>query len=276
MRAQRDELAASSLGAPGATVEQFLATARAGGCGAVELRCAAGQPVSTDLTPDGRARLRRSLDAAGLELLAVASYVAVCDPDPGVPDDLVAHVQLALDLGARAVRVFPGAGDAPSHEADARAVERLRGAAPVAAAADVHLALETHDSHARGEDVARVLTALDAAAPGHGVSVVWDVLHPWRRGEAPSRTAEVLRPWLGWVQVKDAAGPPGVPEPVLMGEGVLPLADVADALGGIAYAGWLSLEWEKAWFPDAPDLDGALASARRWVEATRGRRRGQR
>jgi hypothetical protein len=32
------------------------------------------------------------------------------------------------------------------------------------------------------------------------------------------------------------------------------------------WSGPIRLEWEKAWFPEAPALDGALASARRWFD----------
>jgi sugar phosphate isomerase/epimerase len=35
---------------------------------------------------------------------------------------------------------------------------------------------------------------------------------------------------------------------------VLPLADMADALRRIGYRGWVSWEYERAWFPELPAL----------------------
>lgn len=267
------ELAVSSLGAPELSLTEFVDLAVLHGCGALELRCAEGQPINTALGTAERREVRRLLHDRELRLLALASYVRVCAPDTDVAEQLRRQVDLAHDVGAHAVRVFPGGGETPTAQADARGLERLADIAPHAVDAGVRVCLETHDSHPAGADIARVLRALDTVAPGHGIGVVWDVLHPWLAGEAPEQTARLVQPWLDWVQIKDSAGAPGAPVPALVGTGQVPLDDVARALASLDYQGWLSLEWEKAWFPDIDGLDAALTSARRWVDATRPRRR---
>ncbi|MFD0823604.1 nitrate- and nitrite sensing domain-containing protein, partial [Micromonospora zhanjiangensis] len=65
--------------------------------------------------------------------------------------------------------------------------------------AGVTVLLETHDSHPRGADVARILRAVDHPRVRAG----WDLLHPWRHGEPVTATAAILRPWLAHVQLKD-------------------------------------------------------------------------
>ncbi|MGA8113358.1 MAG: TIM barrel protein, partial [Actinocatenispora sp.] len=122
--------------------------------------------------------------------------------------------------------------------------------------------LETHDSHRRAADAARVVAG---AAERSGVSgpdgvplgVVWDVLHTWLGGETPARSAELLRPWLGYVQLKDVASAADT-TPVATGDGVLPLPAVLAELRRYGYAGWVSLEYERAWHPEIPPLERVL------------------
>lgn len=125
-----------------------------------------------------RMRVADRFRNAGIAALSVASYVKVATPDATdeeVITDGVAHLRLTADLGAAFLRVFPG-GDPQSDDAgaqDRRAARRLARLASVAEDLGVTLALETHDSHRRAQDVVRVLDH-----PGcEPVRVVWDVLH---------------------------------------------------------------------------------------------------
>lgn len=249
----------STLGCPDADVRDVARLAGTYGCTGVELRCA---PPEGLLTPDSpaaeRARVTAVLGAAGVRSLWLASYVRVAEEastDGECLARLDAMLRLAADVGAAGVRVFAGA-TRPGPDADARAVRRLRVAAERAAHAGTRLLLETHDSHPRGADAARLLDAV-----GHPcVGAVWDVLHTWRAGESPAETAAVLAPWLDHVQIKDVASRDDL-RPVLPGTGAVPLTDVHAALAAADYRGWLCLEWEKRWFPQAPALSEALRYA---------------
>ncbi|WP_035750211.1 sugar phosphate isomerase/epimerase family protein [Arthrobacter sp. 35W] len=272
------KLAFSTLGCPGATLEDVVELAVRHGATGLELRSGEGQLVHTGLSTAERAALRGALAAAGIEVLGVASYVRIGAPDQDdaqVLAALEAELELARDLGAGGVRVFPGAGapaggiDVRMHRsaADKRMLRRLAAAvlalrAGSGTAGGPVILLETHDSHPRGADLARVLTALDAVVPGHGVRVIWDMVHPARAGESPEQTLAALDPWLAYAQIKDAtmAG-----HPELVGEGDIPVAEIAALMEARDGAGgWLSLEWEKAWHPDIPDLDTALAALNNW------------
>lgn len=267
-------LAASTLGAPGVALRTVLAQIAAAGGTGVELRAGTDQPVRTTLTAGQRSAVVAQLAEYGITPVAVASYVKIAagGPDRPVLAELEENLRLAADLGAGRVRVFPGAQDAagepagsvaPQPAVDRRAAGRLAEIAPLATDLGVQVVLETHDSHPRGADVARVLALVDRLAPGHRVGVIWDVLHPWRSGEPPADTLARLAPWLldgrGYVQLKDVASPADL-RPVPPGSGAVPLQEILASLDQAGYADWLSLEWERAWYPDIAELPIPLAA----------------
>ncbi|MBA4860609.1 sugar phosphate isomerase/epimerase [Streptomyces sp. PSKA54] len=247
----------STLGCPGATTQDIIRIADQSGCRAVELRAADEEPFSVALSPAERRRIAHEFRDAGIQLISVASYVRVADgaiSDEACLADLREHCALAHDLGATAVRVFPGAAE-PGPAADDRAIRRLRAAARTS---PVLLLLETHDSHRGARDVARVLRQV-----GHpSVGAIWDVLHTWLAGENPDESAALLRPWLRLVQLKDVPGRHDR-TPVLPGEGTVPLEEILTALQTIGYHGQLSLELETRWHPGGPPLLDALRHLRK-------------
>lgn len=187
---------------------------------------------------------------------AVASSVRIADPDTA--DDatrvLRADVALATSLGASYVRVFPGGDSVPTAVRHVSALADLldEPGSPV-------IAVETHDRLPTGRAVAALV-----ADVGHPrVGAVWDALHPWRHGETMAETADALLDLPGYVQVKDAASVED-PTPCLLGTGSVPLPDLRDQLKQRGYEGWVSIEWERAWYPDIPPLSAVLADPAGW------------
>lgn len=211
--ARRWPLGVSSLGLPGASLDELLGLTRAHGCRAVELRVGDGEPVHLGLDPAARARVRAACADAGLDVPAVATYVKVCGEEP-VDEAIADHLRLAADLGAAGIRVFPGGDGSPA--AAQRAVARLAAAADLASTLGVRILVETHDSHPRGADVARLLAAPELA--GAPVGALWDIAHPWVAGETPRETAQALAPYLSHVQVKDVTERRPGAMPALVGE----------------------------------------------------------
>lgn len=257
-------LAVASLGMPAAPLSDFLALARRHGCAAVDLRAAEGEPVHVGLDHEERQAVHRCCAEQELEVLALSSYVKICAPgdDAAIVQDLADHLRLAADLGAAGVRVFPGgAGD---EQDDERAHRRLAAATPVAEQLGVRVLVETHDSHPRGSDVARLV---QGPWSGGAVGAIWDAAHPWAAGEAPADTWHALSDVLAFVQVKDVAARRVGAEPRLIGRGVLPWDTITAELHAGDYAGPMCLEWEMPWFPDLPDLDTALGAAAAWLRS---------
>ncbi|OEV02795.1 sugar phosphate isomerase/epimerase family protein [Streptomyces oceani] len=265
-------LAFSTLGVPGMPVPEVLRLATENGFHGVELRAHPEESVRPGMSRAERLSVVERFRDAGIEILTVAGYPRVAAPgaDEPVLAELRSLLELARDLGARWVRVFPGGatgaeereqeadpGTAVGTDADATAVRRLSAAAPMASDMGVRVLLETHDSHPTGADVARVLDAVASDAVGG----LWDVLHTWRGREEPSETLRLLGPHLGYVQVKDIAAREDT-TPLPPGAGILPLAEVIELLARRSWDGWLCWEYEKRWYPEVPELAGALKDVR--------------
>ena len=269
-------LTASTLGAPDEDLDTVLSWLLEAGVPAVELRLATGQIAHPGMTAHECADVRATIADAGIELTGLASYIKLCSD---VSDELVIGaladaLHLASRLGAPVVRVFPGAAvhpgpfdtrpqlREPAGDVTARAVRRLDAVAHLSEDLGVHAALETHDSHPRAADIVPILGQVSGP-----VGAIWDLMHPWRTGEPLERTWRLLSAWLvagrGSVQVKDADLPADA-TPRLIGDGTLPVDEFAQLLVNDEYDGVVCLEWEKAWYPTAPDLPTALDSAVRW------------
>jgi sugar phosphate isomerase/epimerase len=255
-------LAFSTLGIPGRPLVEALELAAAHGYCGVELRCHEEEPIHTGLDRAARAAAAKAFTDAGVTALTVASYIRVAGPrdDADIDSALREHVELAADLGAPFVRVFPGAGDGPPLAGDERAIRRLAAIAPFAADHAVRVLLETHDSHRSAAAAALVLSRVDP----RGTGAIWDTLHTHLAGDAPDCAARLLAPYLGYVQVKDVAGPEDR-TPVALGTGSLPLEESLRALAAVGYDGWLAWEYEARWFPAAAPLPPQLAAGREWL-----------
>lgn len=258
---RRRRLAFSTLGCPGESVPAVLRHGDVGGCTGVELRCRSGELVSPEQEVGAARRVGDTLRDGGVEVVCLASYVQLGAPEPTVGAALERHLELAAAAGAPGLRVF--GGDPSDPHVSVRAVQRLRDASDASAETGVAILVETHDALLDGATVARVLD--EAAVPTAGA--IWDVLNPWRSGEHPSTTLRHLGPWLRHVQFKDARSSQDL-RPVLAGAGAVPLVEILELLDRHEYDGWLSLEWEAAWYPDALPLDDALHAFRALVEAT--------
>ncbi|WP_327695076.1 sugar phosphate isomerase/epimerase family protein [Streptomyces sp. NBC_00459] len=254
------KLAFSTLGVPGLPIPDVLRLATTHGYHGVELRTHPEEPVHLGLALAERADVAAEFKASGVEILGLAGYVRVAAPgdDEPVLTEFRALLELARDLGAPFVRVFPGGGtDQSPEEADATAARRLGRAAEWAADYGVRILLETHDSHRTGADAIRILGPVGHRQAG----ALWDVMHTWLGGEQPTDSFAALSPHLGYVQVKDIASIEDT-TPVALGAGVLPLGECVEVLSRHSWDGWLCWEYEKRWYEAAAPLEGLLGAGR--------------
>jgi sugar phosphate isomerase/epimerase len=256
-------LAFSTLGLPRLPLTTALRLAAAHGWQGLELRCAPGEPVHPAMPAAERRHAREALAAFGIAPLALAGYLGIAAPGADEPlvRALCGQLRLAADLGARHLRVFPQGGDGPAEEADHRAARRLAAAADTAQRLGVRILLETHDSHRGGRDAARLLQLVAHPAVG----ALWDLMHTHLAGEQPVETFAALAPHLGYVQVKDIAGPQDL-TPLPLGAGVLPIAECLRLLPADC---WVSWEYEAPWFPDAAPLAPLLGPGARHLARLR-------
>ncbi|WP_328431526.1 sugar phosphate isomerase/epimerase family protein [Streptomyces sp. NBC_00453] len=253
-------LAFSTLGVPGLPIPDVVRLAATHGYHGVELRAHPEEPVHPGIDLSERADVASEFKAGGIEILGLAGYGRVAAPgdDGPVIEEIRRLLDLARDLGAPYVRVFPGADHEQTTErADALAARRLGTAAEYAADLGVRILLETHDSHRRAADAIRILGPV-----GHRhVGALWDVMHTWLGGEQPSESYAALSPFLGYVQVKDIASAEDT-TPLALGAGVLPLTECVEVLSRHGWDGWLCWEYEKRWYEEAAPLQELLAAGR--------------
>jgi len=252
------QFAVSTLGMPGVPMPEAIKTAVSHGCDGLEIRAHLDEEVHIGLSERNTSRVRSQIADAGLEVACVAGYAKVCasGPDEPVITELRALIDLAHRLGAPSIRVFPG-GDGTTTDVVAR--ERIGAVLDELRDSGVRLLVETHDSHPTGEAAVRLV---EPFAEPRLVAVLWDALHPWRHGEEPARTREVLGDYLGYFQLKDVASPSEL-TPLAPGEGTIPLAELHALL--TPWSGWVSLEWEKAWYPTIGSVDAPLRAAASWL-----------
>jgi sugar phosphate isomerase/epimerase len=249
-------LAVSTLGLPGQTLAEAVAIAADAGCDGLELRLHPDTGVHLALTEEERSAARELITARNLRVLALAGYAKVAAPGPDAPviEEIVAGLRLAEAFGATGLRVFPGGSDV------AAAVRRIR-AAVRESPGPARILVETHDEMPTGRDVARLL---EAAAEPERTGAIWDLLHPWRHGEQPAQTLGALGGWLAYPQIKDAVSGADT-TPVLLGTGSVPLDEAGARLRDAGYDGWVSLEWERTWYPQVPPVTDVLPGARQWI-----------
>ncbi len=86
------------------------------------------------------------------------------------------------------------------------------------------------------------------------LQALWDVHNTFRfSGETPERSITKLGAYVKHVHIKDSRLSGSRVEYVLPGEGDLPAKEVFEALRSISYAGYITLEWDKAWMDGLDD-----------------------
>lgn len=258
----------SSLGCPERALPELLALANEFRLDGVELRTLGG---TVDLAAHLRAHfgtpagLASALASSGVRVMALDASLKLMAPADADRVQLAELAAWADGAGVPRLRVFDGGAQADAGDfhlaretwAWWAALRRDRGW-------QVELMVETHDSLFTADRIRRFVAAVPDAA------ILWDAHHTWRKGgEDPVATWRAIREQVVHVHIKDSVPVPSARHPytyVLPGDGGFPVGPVLDALRQDAFAGPVSLEWERMWHPYLPPLEEALktAAARRW------------
>ncbi|MBG0741580.1 sugar phosphate isomerase/epimerase [Paeniglutamicibacter antarcticus] len=238
----------------------------------IEVRSAWGINV-VDLDAEQTAALRKTLDARGLAVSAVASPIGKVDvsldPDHEVERlRKVIHVAKALD--SKYVRVFSfyrAAGIAAASVRDDVLV-RMRLLADEAEQSNVVL-LHENEKEIYGDTPERVLDIIESVG-SDALKVAWDSANFVQVGVRPfSQAYAMLRPHLEYLQVKDALLATGQVVPAGRGDGQL--LETLTALRDDGYRGYASLEPHLADTNALGGFSGPLAfgeAARAFAELT--------
>ena len=268
-------IAFSTLAFPDATLASAVSRGRRWGYAGVELRLIDGELIDPSISAADRARVKGTVAAAGLPIVAVDSSIRLTDDEPG--PQLRRFLELASDWESPLVRVFggtlaPGGPDPKTRREQLRAAARvLESSVPLARRLGVAIGVETHDDFSASSVVAELL----AMADPQWVGAVWDSHHPHRVGEEPADVYANLGGRILLAQVKDARrttrGGGDDWQLVLLGEGEVPVRQMLGLLAAGGYRNWISVEWEKRWHPEIEEPEVALpqhlALLARWMEA---------
>ncbi|MFI5014947.1 MAG: sugar phosphate isomerase/epimerase family protein [Hyphomicrobiales bacterium] len=256
------KLAFSTLGCPQWPFADILKYGHEYGFDGVAFRGVKGEldlAKVPEFAPAERRRSRERMRRAGLEPSMLLTSTRLMLVKPAEIEESLnsarAHIDLAAELGAPAVRVFGGQLPVGLSRSAAvrRAAERLRQLGDHAARKGVLVLLETHDDFTDPIMVRQVMEA--ALHPA--VGVLWDIHHPFRILAQPTEQAwRELGPWVKACDLKDSVSDDTARlgyRYVRIGEGELPLDATLRLLHDVQYDGWLTFEWEKMWHPDIAD-----------------------
>ncbi|MDZ4199268.1 MAG: sugar phosphate isomerase/epimerase [Kiritimatiellia bacterium] len=255
-----------SMGTPGLDVFQSMDFMKTLGYDGIEIRVAANGQIDSETIGDGDIRrIRQHADALGLSVACLTPYDKdfVTAARPETIRRLLRVVEVAAGLGCDLVRVYGGLDPCPEGEwfVDnwSRTVSGLCEVADAAAEHQVRLAVETHINTLvmSVRDALRMVDDVGRENIGILLDMAWVDLAGVECGrEAVLRAA----PRLFHCHVKDwrlESRKPLRKTSCLMGEGTLGWKEVFTALREIGYAGWISDEYEKLWYPKelpAPEI----------------------
>lgn len=234
-----------------------------------EYRCA----IRTDVSTAELREMRQRAEGQGLTFAAITPYAT--DLNSANPQVAAVHqglllraIDIAHALGAGCIRTYAGreTGGPGREERLRRLVEAVRGPAEVAAKAGVRLGFENHFNTLA--DSAKGTVEVVQAVNHSAIGIVYDQGNLTMLGAEDYReTIPLQAPYLLHVHVKDlrfkatppettsgavealpADAKPTVSIPV--GEGILPWRQIVAELKRTGYDGWLSIEYERRWYPD--------------------------
>ncbi len=266
----RRRLSFSTLSCPGWSVGQTIEHAQRLGFGGIDFRGLGAETDTTRLPAfvEHLASTRAKLIESSLAVPSLNSSVRLLTADDSAWHSMLAEYQRHLDLAeaidSTMIRVFPGPTPAGLGRSDAIALARRRLGELVVHSTSrrARPVIETHDHLCTARD------AIDMIGP-HApqvVGVVWDVRHTFRAGEAVDESLGLLVDHIAHVHLKDDIRTEKDYKPVAVGTGEIPLAEIVRGLDRIGYRGWLCLESEKRWRPDAPEPEVALPAYVEWIE----------
>jgi sugar phosphate isomerase/epimerase len=251
------KLAYSTLACPDWRWDQVLKSAVQYHYEGIELRLLDGEILQHDLPSNTRQYLKQSIQQAGLAIACVDTSLGIGQPDPESRKHIVAEgiafIELAAELGAPSIRVF-GQPPKDCHMEDAihSATDVLTQLAPYGESYGVNITLETHDAFTHIKELLAILQPVTSPRVG----LTWDIMNMVASGETVEDCIYRLGHWIKHVHVKDGLPPDW--SCLLLGEGIVPMEKALQALNGIGYQGWISVEWEKKWHPELAEPEIAM------------------
>jgi sugar phosphate isomerase/epimerase len=263
----------SSLTCPQWDLQTIITKAAEIGFDGVELNGVSGQ-TRHGLLPELAAKPEETgslLEEHNVELMCLSTSATLDHIDPTrlaqARAEIVECIELAGKLGCPNVRILPGR--MRTLDSPARALSRIAYALqpliPVATESKVTLLLENGGDYVASDAVWFLVDALNHPA----ARCCWNQFTALYEGERPTTSIPRLAQKLGAVHLCDgefdARGALLDYKP--LGEGDAEIAKQIELLKGIAYQGYLVIEWPKERVPSLPEPEAALPAAVEFLRA---------
>ena len=251
-----------SFSCPDADFAEFVGIAKRYGYDGIEPRTDSGHKhgIETGAAAASLSEAKKIAADSGVAICCVATGCLYADPktlDINI-DKTKAAIELAASVGAPVIRVFGGTipEGLPREAAFDSVVKGLSAVAATAAAYNVTVCMETHDSWCDPTHVLKVIESVNHS----NIKVNWDIMHPViTAGYAMNDAFNILKGHIRHVHVHDGVRDDGklVFKPI--GAGAVDHRAAVQALRASGYDGFISGEWI-GWEPHDTHLPREIAT----------------
>ncbi len=246
------KIAFSTIGCPDWDLDSVLSTAKDFGYDGVEIRGIEGQTYAPDIKAFSSDKIEDTIaKLARLQLEVACLTSTVCVAHHGKEQEAMvcgkAYIDLAERLSCKYIRVMPTAVAYKDGGDISLAKDLYLSLALYAEGKGVTPLMETNGMFVDTELLRRFMDGIASK----NVGVLWDINHPYRyNSEGISDTIANIGKYIKHTHFKDSSIKEGRVKYEIIGQGDLPIAESVNALKGIGYTGYLSLEWVKLWDKD--------------------------
>lgn len=250
----KSKLCFSTLGCSDDTLDEIFALCKKFGVGNIEIRGICGELNNckiSDFSPEKVAATAEKFKKAGIKpaVLGTSCEFHKEEKFDAAVAEGKASIEIAAKLGAKGIRVFGNRFGDDREKSTERVILGIKTLCDYAKDRGVDVLLETHGDFNTVEAFSPIVDAL-ADEPRFGI--IWDIEHTDSAKYA--EFYEFAKPFIRHVHIKDS-NEKGL---TLVGEGNLPIKPIVEMMTDGSYDGLFSLEWEKKWHPELPDIEIAL------------------
>lgn len=263
------KLCFSTLGCSEMSLDKILALCSDFGISSIEIRGISGvldNSKISDFSPESISDTKNAFLKSGIVPVVLGTSCAFHNKEKfeGAINEGLEAIKIAEGLGIPYIRVF---GDKLIEGDELGCTERLINGIKTLCenAKSTSVLLEVHGGF---NTQAALAPVIDGLSDIENFGIIWDIEHTQDTyGENWIEFYRFIRPYVKHVHIKDRAGKDQL---VLTGDGDVPIIPITKQLLRDGYDGAFSLEWERKWHPELPDMRTALDSFKKVMDEARG------
>lgn len=250
------KIAFSTLGCPGWSWEDMVATAKDLGFDGIEIRGVGNElfvPKAKPFLEENIEKTKARMSELNLGIPCLTSSCYLFDKKNAeiYIDEAKQYIDLAEKIGSPYVRVLGDSSPEPKEEIDDNFVaQNLSKLGSYAEGKSVEVLIETNGVYANSEKLLNLIMMVEKPSIG----VLWDIHHPFRFMNEPVKdTYNRLKKYIKHIHIKDSVIEDGKVKYKMMGYGDVPVKEALLLLKDVGYNGYVSLEWVKRWCLELED-----------------------